>query len=218
MRFGFSRGSATLATMSNWSTLETMTWRRPRTAREMRAVPRLDALDQTLFGLQFSFVRRPRFGIGGCGQRILPASRVRRAKEHAVAGDHRVALVGAERLQDPPRGALIGGAVVAQHRAAEPEDREHAAAAAGRFVDVQDQVERRLGVAQIRPCLGRANRAVAIHFAPAADPLFRFRGLLLKTVLVKLPRPVGLAGTRRAIFAKFSPELLLFRHRFQSLH
>ena len=135
------------------------------------------------------------------------------AKEHAIAGDHRIALVRAERFQDPPRGTLIERAVVAQHRAGQPEDRKHAAAAADRHVDVQEHVERNLAVARLRGGIGSMNRAMAIHFAAAADPLFRFRGLLLKTVLVKLPRPIGLASTRRAILAKFSPELLLFRHQ-----
>ncbi len=89
------------------------------------AVPRFDALDQPLLGLR---------AFDG-------------TKEHAIAGNHGIALVRAERFEDPPRGALIGSAVVAQHRARQSENREHAAAAAGRQIDVQKHVKRNFGVA-----------------------------------------------------------------------
>ncbi len=193
IRFGFSRGSATLATISNWSTLATRTCWRPRTAREI--VPCRGSTRSISPSLDCAF-----------------SPQRKSTRSPATTG---LRSLGAERFQDPPRGTLIGGAVVGQHRAGQPEDREHAAAAADRQVDLQQHVKRNLGVAQLRRRLGRVNRAVAIHFASAADPLFRFRGLLLKTVLVKLPRPVGLASTRCAILAKFSPELLLFRHQYR---
>ncbi len=59
--------------------------------------------------------------------------------------------------------------------------------------------------------LGRRDGSPPGDFAAAADPFLAVGGLFVEAMLVELPRPIGLACTRRPILAKFNPELLL-RH------
>ena len=64
---------------------------------------------------------------------------------------------------------------------------------------------------------GGENGAASGNLAAPADALLSFGRLLVEAVLVELPRPIGLAGTRRAILTKFNPELLFFAIQFTAV-
>ena len=108
IRFGFSRGSAALATISQLIDVGHQDLLPAADRAADAAVPRLDPLDDPFLGSV-----------------VLDG-----AKQHAVAGGHDVPLIGGERLQQPPRGALIDAAVVVLDHAGQPENGQHAAATA----------------------------------------------------------------------------------------
>ena len=131
-----------------------------------------------------------------------------RAEHDAVAGGDDVALVGAEGLQQPPRGALVERAVVGLRRRwpARGRDSTRPRQADG-LVHVEMDAQARL-VAGVD--LGAADGALAGEIALAADPLALRRGVFLEAVLVELLGPVGRPRARRRdSCASRSSDLLL---------
>ena len=149
IRFGFSRGSAALATISSLVDVGHDDVLPAATGAADAPAARLDPFDDPL---------------ARCRRRCD------RAETDAVAGGDDVALLGAESFEQSPRGALVERAVVGLDGARQSVDRKHAARPADGLVHVELDAQARL-VARVD--LGAADGAVAGQIALAADALAR---------------------------------------------
>jgi hypothetical protein len=137
-------------------------------------------------------------------------ARIDRPETDPVAGRHHVALIGGERLQQPPGGALIDLAVFVADLADQPVDAQHPSrpVVAPAHVEAGPQRQLAAGIAV----------GVAHHDGPLAallvlaDAFFLGEVLVLDGVGLEVPRPIDAPGAPGTVLAEFGADLPWFDH------
>ncbi len=188
MRFGFSRGSATLVTMSNWSMLVTTICWRPRTERE--TVPCRGSTRSM----------KPSFCAASATGRTdtrSPAATAPRWPVESVFSSRRVAQW---KMRPSSQRTVLTSPKTDSTR-----PRQQADSSTSKRTP-------KAGSSPPADCEPRTVRCRVRSPLPLMRSILQ-RVLLLETVRVELAGPIGTAGTAAAVLAELGADLSLFGHQ-----